>query len=142
MSEQTWQLAGGCHCHAVRFTAIVKRPEGEPLVAHQCNCSMCHMVGFQHLIVSAEDFTLQAGENDLSCYTFNTGVAKHYFCSHCGVKSFYIPRSNPDGYSVNLRCLDEQPAGVVVEPFDGQHWEQNAGELAHLSKGSWVKAPE
>ena len=135
MPERTWQLGGGCHCGAVRFKAVAKRPEGEPLVAHECNCSMCNMVGFQHLIVPAEDFTLLAGESDLSCYTFNTGVAKHYFCSHCGVKSFYIPRSNPDGYSVNLRCLDEQPEGVVVEPFDGQHWEKNAGELAHLSKG-------
>jgi len=128
------EVLGGCHCGAVRFRARIARPAGEPLVAHACNCSICQMVGFQHLIVAAADFELLQGEAELNCYTFNTGVARHYFCSHCGVKSFYIPRSNPDGYSINLRCLDTAPAGVVVEAFDGQNWEDNAAELAHLSK--------
>ncbi|WP_193161503.1 GFA family protein [Microbulbifer hainanensis] len=134
MNEEPLSVQGGCHCGAVRFRARIEVPAQGPLVAHACNCSMCRAVGFQHLIVPAADFELLAGEGDLSCYTFNTGVAKHYFCRHCGVKSFYVPRSNPDGYSINLRCLDEIPAGVVVEPFDGQNWEQNAGALAHLSK--------
>ncbi|SHF06933.1 Uncharacterized conserved protein [Microbulbifer donghaiensis] len=129
-------LEGGCHCGAVRFRATVSHEDGEPLVAHACNCSMCQMVGFQHLIVPAADFQLLQGKDDLSCYTFNTGVAKHYFCRHCGVKSFYVPRSNPDGYSVNLRCLDAVPEGIVIEPFDGQNWEQHAGDLAHLSKAN------
>ncbi|WP_346837308.1 GFA family protein [Microbulbifer sp. SAOS-129_SWC] len=127
-------VEGGCHCGAVRFRAVIARTPGAPLVAHACNCSICRMVGFEHLIVAADDFELLRGEADLSCYTFNTGVARHYFCRHCGVKSFYIPRSNPDGYSVNLRCLDTPPEGVEVEPFDGQNWEAHAGALAHLSK--------
>ncbi|WP_323845274.1 GFA family protein [Microbulbifer magnicolonia] len=134
MTDVSTELEGGCHCGTVRFRATFRHQAGQPLVAHACNCSMCQMVGFQHLIVPAADFELLQGEGDLSCYTFNTGVAKHYFCSHCGVKSFYVPRSNPDGYSINLRCLDTVPPGVIVEPFDGQHWEENAAELAHLSK--------
>ncbi|SDZ97361.1 GFA family protein [Microbulbifer marinus] len=134
MNKVASTLEGGCHCGAVRFRAIVRHEAGEPLVAHACNCSMCQMVGFQHLIVPTADFELLQGKDHLSCYTFNTGVARHYFCRHCGVKSFYVPRSNPDGYSVNLRCLDGMPEGVVIEPFDGQNWEQHAGELAHLSK--------
>lgn len=129
-TETEMELEGGCHCGAVRFKARVARPP----VAHECNCSMCHMVGFLHLIVPAADFELLQGESELSCYTFNTGIARHYFCRHCGVKSFYVPRSNPDGYSINLRCLDEMPADVIVEPFDGQNWEAHAGALAHLSK--------
>jgi len=82
---------------------------------------------------ACKNFELVAGEEALSCYTFNTGVAEHFFCRHCGVKSFYIPRSNPDGYSLNARCLDKRPQGLEVKPFDGQNWEQYAAELAHLS---------
>jgi hypothetical protein len=93
------------------------------------------MTGYLHLIVRQSDFRLLAGESDLAPYTFNTGVAKHYFCRHCGVKSFYVPRSNPDGYSVNVRCLDEATvASVTVEPFDGRNWEANADRLRHLTR--------
>ena len=72
---------------------------------HECNCSMCRMVGFQHVIVPADRFRLLQGQEEITTYTFNTGVAKHTFCSQCGVKPFYTPRSNPDGFSVNLRCM-------------------------------------
>lgn len=133
MSE-TIPLEGGCHCGAVRFHAELPIREGEAPVAHACNCSMCHKVGFLHLIVPAANFELLQGGEQLSCYTFNTGVAKHYFCRRCGVKSFYIPRSNPDGYSINLRCVDNPPESIRVESFDGQNWEDNAASLAHLSK--------
>jgi len=107
-----------------------------PRVLHvqDCNCSLCRMSGFWHLIVPASRFRLVAGAEALTEYTFNTGVAKHRFCSVCGVKSFYIPRSNPDGVDVNARCLDEGTvARIEVEPFDGQDWEQGAAALAHLS---------
>ncbi|MCO1334671.1 GFA family protein [Microbulbifer sp. OS29] len=134
MSENVTQLHGGCHCGAVRYKAQHQRKWGEALVAHACNCSICEKVGYLHLIVPAINFRLEQGEGDLSCYTFNSGVAKHYFCRHCGVKPFYIPRSNPDGYSLNARCLDTIPQGLEVEPFDGKNWEKNAKELAHLSE--------
>ncbi len=92
------------------------------------------MVGFQHVIVPGSRFHLLSGAADITTYTFNTGVAKHTFCKHCGVKPFYTPRSNPDGISVNLRCLQQQPPRVELEPFDGQNWEQHAQALAGLSK--------
>lgn len=123
--------SGGCHCGRIRFD--VEAPAD--IVVHECNCSICRMTGFQHLIVASSRFRLLDGESNLSCYTFNSGVARHYFCDHCGVKSFYVPRSNPDGYSVNARCLDPQTLGAVtVEPFDGVNWEANADELSHLSQ--------
>ena len=75
-----------------------------------------------------------AGADELTEYTFNTGVAKHRFCRTCGIKSFYIPRSNPDGFDVNVRCLDNPPADLVIEPFDGREWEKHGAGLAHLSK--------
>ena len=77
------------------------------------------MSGFLHLIVPRTRFRLLRGAEALSEYRFNTGTAQHLFCAHCGVKSFYVPRSNPDGYSVNLRCLDRSTiAEVRIEPFD------------------------
>ena len=122
---------GGCHCGAVRFE--VEAPAR--VTVSECNCSICAMTGFLHLIVPASRFRLLAGADGLTSYTFGTGVAKHLFCRHCGIKSFYVPRSNPDGYSVNLRCLDQ---GTIehadIEPFDGRNWEQGAARLAHLSR--------
>jgi len=93
------------------------------------------MLGFIHLIVPANRFRLLRGREHLSEYRFNTATARHLFCTHCGVKSFYVPRSNPDGFSVNLRCL-KLPPGVRVteENFDGRNWELHAGELSHLSR--------
>lgn len=122
---------GGCHCGTVRFE--VDAPAA--VTVHECNCSICAMTGFLHLIVPAARFRLLAGADALARYTFGTGVAQHLFCRHCGIKSFYVPRSNPDGFSVNLRCLDRSGFdGITIEPFDGQHWEQNAGALAHHSR--------
>ncbi len=123
---------GGCHCGRVRFE--VDAPAA--LVVQDCNCSLCRMSGFWHLIVPASRFRLLSGADALVEYTFNTGVAKHRFCGHCGVKSFYIPRSNPDGVDVNARCLDDGTVrSLVVEPFDGSNWEANAATLTHLSQG-------
>ena len=55
----------------------------------------------------AAEKALLTGEDKLTTYTFNTGTAQHRFCSVCGIKGFYVPRSKPDGFSVNVRCLDE-----------------------------------
>jgi len=101
----------------------------------ECNCSMCRMTGFLHLIVPRTRFRLLRGAEALSEYRFNTGAAQHLFCSHCGVKSFYVPRSNPDGYSVNLRCLDQSTlAAVTIEPFDDSARETSEAKLRHLSR--------
>ena len=93
---------------------------------HECNCSICTASGFLHLIVPRERFRLLQGEDQLTTYTFNTGQAKHLFCRTCGIKSFYVPRSHPDGYSVNARCLDPGTIErLEVRPFDGRHWERS-----------------
>ena len=124
---------GGCHCGRVRFE--VDAPAA--IDALECNCSLCGMTGFLHLIVPRERFRLLAGAEDLTTYTFNTGVAKHLFCRVCGIKSYYIPRSNPDGVDVNVRCLDRATIAVLrVEPFDGRNWEVAGHTLSHLSDES------
>jgi hypothetical protein len=127
---RSWKQ-GGCHCGAVRWEADVD----DDIVVDACNCSICSMTGFVHLIVPQSRFRLLSGEEAISTYTFNTGVAKHLFCKRCGVKSFYVPRSNPDGYSLNLNCMDKaQFTSIEIREFDGRNWEANAASLAHLSK--------
>jgi hypothetical protein len=121
---------GGCHCGAVRFE--VEAPER--ILVQDCNCSLCAMTGFLHLIVPKSKFRLVKGGENITTYTFNTGIAKHTFCRTCGIKSFYVPRSNPDGIDVNVRCLDQPPREMTIEPFDGRDWERHGAELAHLSK--------
>ena len=122
---------GGCHCRRVRFE--VDAPAR--IEALDCNCSICRMTGFLHLIVPASRFRLLAGAESLTEYTFNTGTAKHRFCRHCGIKAFYIPRSHPDGINVNVRCLDEATiAGIDVVPFDDNDREAQTAALAHLSR--------
>jgi len=95
----------------------------------ECNCSICAKAGFLHLIVRKSDFRLLQGEESLATYTFNTGTAKHVFCKVCGIKSFYVPRSHPDGFSVNARCLDPGTVDrMEVRPFDGVNWESSVKE--------------
>ena len=117
---------GGCHCGAVRYRIEVP----DAVVVHKCNCSICRKSGYLHLIVPAQHFKLLQGREQLVEYTFNTGVAKHLFCGVCGIKSYYVPRSHPDGFSVNLNCVD-MPAGVdvLVEPFDGQNWSKSRSTM-------------
>ena len=131
MPEAQVTHRGGCHCGAVAFE--VDAPAR--VTVSECNCSMCRMTGFLHLIVPRTRFRLLRGAEALSEYRFNTGAAQHLFCSHCGVKSFYVPRSNPDGYSVNLRCLDQSTlAAVTIEPFDDSARETSEAKLRHLSR--------
>lgn len=121
---------GGCHCGAVRFE--IDAPARIDALA--CNCSICRMSGYLHLIVPAARFRLLAGLDALTEYTFNTGAAKHRFCRLCGIKSFYVPRSNPDGYDVNVHCLDPATIEAVdVRKFDDANREAATAAVAHLS---------
>lgn len=136
MALETYE--GGCHCGRVRFRV---RADLDGL--SQCNCSICMKKGILHLVVSPEDFTLLQGEEAIETYRFLTGVAKHTFCRHCGIHSFYTPRSYPDKISVNARCLDGiDPAQLTPKRFfDGRNWEaamakrrlEDAGEQSHAS---------
>jgi hypothetical protein len=116
---------GGCHCGAVRFQVTVQKYE-----AVDCNCSICQKKGFLHLIVPPEHFQLLEGESALTSYTFNTEIAKHLFCRNCGIHAFYRPRSHPQDFDVNIRCLDHDAMGLFqIVPFDGKHWEENVHQL-------------
>jgi hypothetical protein len=113
------EARGGCHCGAVRFVAQI--PDA-PVPALDCNCSVCSMTGFIHIIVPHEDFELVSGRDALTSYRFGTGTAEHLFCKTCGVKSFYQPRSHPEAWSVNANAFDDRPE-LSIEFFDGREWE-------------------
>lgn len=122
---------GGCHCGRVRFE--VDAPAAIEVL--ECNCSICRMTGYLHLIVPETHFRLLSGDETLTGYTFNTGTARHRFCRHCGIKGFYVPRSHPDGISVNARCLDAgSVTSVRIVPFDDGDRAAATAALSHLSQ--------
>jgi hypothetical protein len=124
-TKESVTYEGGCHCGAVRFRVVV-----EDHKVDDCNCSICTKKGFLHLIVPRSQFTLLKGEDELTTYKFNTGVAQHKFCRTCGMHPFYIPRSHPDSIDVNVRCLDDDVIkNFQIVPFDGQNWEANIHTL-------------
>ena len=115
--EQSYQ--GGCHCGRVRFEVTADIGE-----VTDCNCSVCSKKGFLHLIVEPSRFRLLQGGDALTTYRFNTCVARHTFCAHCGIHAFYTPRSHPDKVDVNARCIDGLDLSAVrIVPFDGRNWE-------------------
>lgn len=121
------EYTGGCHCGAVRFRFV--GPAALEVI--ECNCSICSMTGYLHVTVPHSAFSLLTPVEALGSYRFGTGQAEHLFCRHCGIKSYYQPRSHPDCYSVNLRCIDQGADHVArLEPFDGRHWEAAAARLA------------
>lgn len=124
-SQKALSYQGGCHCGSVRFQVLIDR-----FIADDCNCSICRKKGFLHLIVPAENFELLQGSNSLSCYSFHTKVARHTFCSICGIHAFYYPRSHPDSIDVNLRCLDQDITDkFTIRSFDGQNWSDNIAQI-------------
>ena len=121
---------GSCHCQAITFE--VEAPE--EVEVERCNCSICTKSGYLHLIVPLSKFKLLSGQEQITTYRFNSGIAEHTFCKICGIKPFYTPRSNPDGMDINVNCLATRPAKLNIVDFDGDNWEANAHTLAYKSR--------
>ena len=120
---------GGCHCGKVRYRARVP----DPLRGGRCNCSICAMKGVVMVYVPLADLTVTQGEDDLSCYRFNTRVAKHYFCPECGIHLFHQARSAPDMYGINAATIDEVCPYAdfpEVNVNDGVHHQKDHGGKA------------
>lgn len=103
------QADAACHCGAVRFH--VRLTDGLR-TARRCTCSFCRMRGAIAVSADLDGIRFDAGEDTLSVYQFNTGTAKHYFCSTCGIYTHHQRRSNPRQFGVNVACLHG------VSPFD------------------------
>lgn len=113
-----------CHCGTVRF--VFDGPD--TLDVTDCNCSLCAMTGYEHIFVGQADLRFISGENALTSYRFGTQTAEHLFCQTCGIKPLYRPRSHPDAWSVNGRCIEGLKVGQRIA-FDGQNWDENIDDL-------------
>lgn len=122
---KTNQYQGGCHCGDVRFKInLNKTIENQEITA--CNCSLCEKLAYLHLIIPKQELLLSTDWSNMTCYQFNKKIAEHYFCKNCGIKSFYQPRSHPDCWSINVRCIDGfSKFNLKVKNFDGKNWEEN-----------------
>ncbi|MFC5989522.1 GFA family protein [Limoniibacter endophyticus] len=103
------KFSGQCHCGSVRFN--VRLSDGLK-TARRCTCSYCRMRGAVAVSARLADLEVIEGQDKLTLYTFNTGTAKHHFCSVCGIYVFHQRRSNPEEYGINAACLDD------ISPFD------------------------
>ena len=111
---------GSCHCGSVQFAIEADLSR----LAH-CNCSLCIKKGALFTYVSPEAFRLLRGQSALRLYQFNTKISSHYFCKHCGIHTFGHPRSSPENYIINVRCLDDfdlDEADYELGLFDGHNW--------------------
>ncbi len=108
---------GGCHCGDIRFKFYSK----ESVEVWKCNCSICRLNDYEHLFINHDDFKIIKGKELISEYSFSSKTAKHLFCKKCGIKSFYQPRSHPDSYSINLKCVQEPPEINNIVNFDGKN---------------------
>lgn len=131
MDELT--VNGGCHCGAIVFTINVPRR----IDAIECNCSICKKTGYLHYHIKHSDFNLLQGEDKLTEYRFNSKKAFHYFCKICGVKSFYKPRSHPNDYSINLRCVNFPEDLILnITQFNGKEWEGSINNFPEQPVGA------
>lgn len=130
MADETVVRRGSCHCGEVKFTTETPRE----LAGSRCNCSICAMKGAVMVYVPLAALKVTEGEEVISCYRFNTGEAKHYFCSHCGIHCFHQARSDPDKYAINAACLEG------VSPFDFAELRVNDGVHHQKDHGGVVRA--
>jgi hypothetical protein len=109
MDKHVERLPGSCHCGTVRFEVTLT--DGLH-TARRCDCSYCRMRGAVAVSAPIGGVRITSGECSLASYSFNTGVAKHYFCSVCGIYTHHQRRSDPQQYGVNVACLEG------ISPFD------------------------
>ena len=128
MAQDTTSLGGQCHCGAVRFT--VRLSDGFKTI-RRCTCSYCRMRGAVAVSAELGGLRFERGEDRLTSYRFNTGAARHFFCSVCGIYTHHQRRSNPNQFGVNVACLDGvSPFDFTEVPvFDGVRHPNDTGQV-------------
>lgn len=128
---------GSCHCGAVRYQADIDLSEG----TSKCNCSICSKARAWEAIVKPDAFKLLAGEDALNEYTFGSQANHHYFCRHCGIRTFikgYVEEVGGHYVAIHLMTLDDAtPQELIDAPvkyMDGRHdsWWETPAETRHL----------
>ena len=93
-----------CHCGEIEAEIYIP---GRLEKVIRCNCSICKRKGAIMSMVKNEDFKITKGEDKLKLYQFHSKVAKHYFCSDCGIYTHHNPRSNPAVTGFNVGCVED-----------------------------------
>jgi hypothetical protein len=127
MDKHIEEIGGQCHCGGVKFR--VRLQDGLN-TALRCNCSYCRMRGAVVVFARVGSLDILAGADLLTTYQFNTGTAKHYFCSRCGIYTHHQRRFDPNLYAVNVACLDGlSPYDFDEVPIvDGANHPRDTGE--------------
>lgn len=112
------QYKGRCHCGAIRFEFSV------PVIAAglRCNCSICQRKGalMSAFTLAPSELTIIATPEAISTYEFGSCIAKHHFCSKCGIYPFHQTVRKPGHYRVNLGCLEGIDTSLLpFEVFNG-----------------------
>ncbi len=128
MSPDTGICHGRCHCGAVQFTV---RLSDDFNTIRRCTCSYCRMRGAVVVAAAPGGIEFISGEDMLTSYRFNTGVAQHFFCSRCGIYTHHQRRSDPGQFGVNVACLDGvSPFDFAEVPvFDGERHPSDTGQV-------------
>ncbi|GAB4293804.1 MAG: GFA family protein [Roseovarius sp.] len=109
-------LRASCHCGAVELR--VRLGPGGLSGAQRCDCSFCRRRAAPNVSVALGDLELVRGADKLTLYQWNTGTARHWFCSVCGIYTHHRRRSNPNEYGVNIGCLEGvNPADLEPIPW-------------------------
>lgn len=139
MESNITHAKGACHCGAVKFR--VKLTDGLH-TARRCTCSYCRMRGAVAVSADLDGIEIMSGADALSTYQFNTGAAKHYFCSKCGIYTHHQRRSNQRQYGVNVACLEGlSPFDFAEVPvYDGvNHPTDSGGKLRQAGTLKFIK---
>ena len=114
---QTYQ--GRCHCGSIRFSFT----QGQIDTGLRCNCSICRRKGavMSNFTLAPEEIRFEVKDDALGLYQFDTKIAEHYFCKHCGIYPFHVTIRKPGHYRVNLGCIDDVDIfALPIEVFDGK----------------------
>ena len=128
------ELAGGCHCGAVRY-----RVSGEPMHVAICHCIDCRKSAGAPMVswamFTADQFSLTQGE----VTTHNSsGASMRSFCPNCGTGLYFVNEENLPGIvdvqSATFDDPDALPAQIHIQTAERIGWMAEAHRLPEFAR--------
>ncbi|MCH7881523.1 MAG: GFA family protein [Proteobacteria bacterium] len=116
----TRHYQGSCHCGAIKFAFEAD----EISKGLRCTCSICKRKGalMSAFAIPNDELKIEADENDIGLYQFDSKIAKHYFCKTCGIYTHNETIRAPGHTRVNLGCVDDlDTSKLEIAVFDGKN---------------------
>jgi len=110
----TTQLAGHCHCGAIRVVLEPNRPLAE-LAYRACQCGFCRRHGAATTSDPASFLHIEAAPGSVNHYRFGRGVVDVILCEECGT---YVASTIELPEGGRLATLNV--AGVQIAGFEGR----------------------